>query len=539
MASPIQTESSDLADYAAVVRRRWRIVLALILVGAGVAGAYVEFGPRTYTASVMIQVDPLPNNANAVGGRTSGNVNMDNEAQLVQSLAVATRAAKLLHTPAPQDLLTRISVVVPPNTTFLQIQCSARHAPDAAVCAQAFGRAYLRYRHGVLVSGVSNQVAVLTARITALRTQISKLKTQLAQLPARSPKRKPVADKLATFNSDLTGLLQASGTLVPYLASLNTAQGGVVGQIVTPATPPSSPASPRALLLLPSGLLAGLLAGLLLAFAADRRDHRIHSPRDVERFLNLPVLLEVPPTKGGPQVALFSPRTRAGQAFAELSQYVVASLGEGSHVLLVAGTGTGAGCSVVAANLAAALAWTHGEVALICTDREQTVTPELLDINDRRGLAQVLAGTATAEEITQSPASVTRLRVITPGLDTPGVPFQLEYENGRQMMAGLREEVAYVVIETQAADADTTASTLAKFADAAILVIETSRTDRSDAADCLVRLDRLRTTVLGAAVLPGGGRQDIQPPPDQPPADAGAPSGDDLEPGHQLETPRG
>ncbi len=550
MASPIQPDSFELSDYAAVLRRRWWIVLALALVGVVAAAAYTGLAPPTYTASAMVQVDPLPNNANSVGGRTSGNVNMDNEAQVVQSMAVASRAAKLLHTTSVQDLLTRISVAVPPNTTFLQIRCSARTAADAAACADAFGRAYLRYRHAGLVSGVSSQVAVLTARISILRTQITQLKTQLAKLPTKSAQRTVVRTKLATFNADLTGLLQASGTLVPYLASLNTQQAVAVGQIVTPATPPSSPASPRALLVLPSGLLAGLLAGLLVAFAVDWRDQRIHDRRDVERSLSLPVLLDVAAQKGKPQAALFSLQTRTGQAFAELSRYVAASLGEGSHVLLVAGTSPGTGCSVLAANLAAALAWTRGVVVLVCADPEGTVTPQLLGIDDRRGLAQVLGGTATVGQVAQRPAGVARLRVITPGLGTSTAPFQLEYEKSRELLAGLQGKAGYVIIEAPAVGANATAFALAEFADAAVMAIETWRTARPDAADCINRLGLLRTPVLGAVLLPGNGKQAVQPPPGQsaPHAAASSAAGQepgqepdrepDREPDHQLETPR-
>ena len=184
--------------------------------------------------------------------------------------------------------------------------------------------------------------------------------------------------------------------------------------------PPGSPSSPRTLLVLPSGLLAGLLLGLLAAFALDFRDRRIHSARDVERFLDLPVLVNLAAGTSRMQPALALPRSRTGQSFTELGQYVAASLGEGSHVVFVAGTSAGPGCSVLAANLAATLARTRSRVLIVCADPHGTVTPQLTGVASDRGLAEVLSGSATVAEVAQQSPEEPELQVITPGLDGSG-----------------------------------------------------------------------------------------------------------------------
>jgi hypothetical protein len=70
-----------------------------------------------------------------------------------------------------------------------------------------------------------------------------------------------------------------------------------------------------------------------------------------------------------------------------------------------------------------------------------------------------------------------------------------------------------VVIEANAMGSGADAFILAEFADAAIVAIEVARTRRRDAADCLRRLGRLHTTVLGAAVVPASGRRRRERPP--------------------------
>jgi capsular polysaccharide biosynthesis protein len=503
MAPISRPDSFELADYLGVLRRRWWIAAVLVIVGVGVSLAYLKLAPKSYEASVLIQVNGLPNNANAVGGRTDGNVDMDNEAQIAQSVTVAALAARQF--PAgvsPPDLAKVISVSVPANSTFLQIKCDEPTPFRAAQCANAFGRAYLTNRRSTVVNGISSELSNDTQRIAVLDTRIARLKNQLGNLPPNSEAHIRAQLNLTAAQQLLNSTTADSTKLVPFVANLSLPNNTTVGLIATPATAPTSPASPRALLLLPSGVLAGLLLGLLAAFFTDFRDRRIHAARDVERFLDLPVLVNMSSGKSRVEPTLALPRSRAGQAFTELGQYVAASLGEGSHVVFVAGTSVGPGCSVLAANLAATLARTRSEVVLVCADPHGTVTPQLLGVSDGRGLAEVLSGSATASDVARRPPDEARLRVITPGIDTSGVLVHLQYEASRRLLGELCRDARYVIVEVQSVGEDSDAFALAEFADAAIMAIETSLTTRSGAADCLLRLDRLRTSVLGAVVLP-------------------------------------
>jgi Mrp family chromosome partitioning ATPase len=171
-------------------------------------------------------------------------------------------------------------------------------------------------------------------------------------------------------------------------------------------------------------------------------------------------------------------------------------------VILVAGTSAGESGSVIAANLAATLARTRSEVILVCADLRDAVTPLLLGVGDGRGLAEVLAGTATVGEVARRPAEVPRLRVITPGVDTAALFNHLQYDATRRIVAELQRDARYLVIEAQATGDGADTFSLAEFADASLVVIEVSGTRQAEAADSIRRLDRMRTAVLGAAVLP-------------------------------------
>jgi Mrp family chromosome partitioning ATPase len=498
-------DSLELSDYLGVLRRRWWIVVVLAVVGAGLAGAYVKVAPKAYTAAALVQVNPLSNNATSAAGRTGGAVNMDNEAQIAQSNTVASAAGQALHSPlTAQALVKHISVTVPPNTTFLQISCDASTARGSAACADAFAAAYLANRLNTIVSSLSGQLAANQARVASISKVVATLKNQLQSLRPADPTRTTITLSVSADDALLQELENSDDTMVPQLDGLSLHGNTAVGKVVTPASTPTSPSSPRKLLLLPSGLLAGLLIGLLCAYLVDRRDHRVHTAGEIERFLETPVLVTVA-AKAVPANRLLSSRSKPGQAFTELAQYAAAALGDGDHVMLVAGTSAGPGCSTVAANLAATLARTRSEVVLVCADPSSTITPRLLGVGQVRGLAEVLAGTATVDEVAVRPTGASRLQVITPGIGTSG-PLELQFEASRRLLANLREGARYVIIEAQSVGADADSFQLAEFADGVIITVETDLTIRSDAADCLNRLDRLGATVLGAAVVSTGRR---------------------------------
>lgn len=516
-------DSFELADYLGVLRRRWWLIVGLLAVGLLAAAAYYETAPRTYTATASVYVTATGAGSNQVqNGRTNGTVNMDNEAQLVQSYTVAAIAVRNLRsTLSPSLLVKNVSVTVPPNSQVLQISCSASSAAGSATCARAFAVAYLQNRSVTATSALKAQLQTLQGKVQSLQQNAAKLSGQIRLLPPNSTQRASAAAELRSDNSQLNGLNNQVAALIAQEAN------SAGGYVITAATIPGSPTSPKAALLLPGGLLAGLLIGLIIAFTADRRDTRVHSAREVESYLDLPVLLSIPAKKSDPQLTLVSPRSRTGQLFTELAHDVAASLGEGNHVVAVVGSTAGRSGSVAATNLASTLARTHGDVLLVCADVFGSTAPQMLGLGDGRGLSELLAENATVSDVTRHPADNPRLRVITPGLDRAAVLYHLQYDLTSRVARLLRSEARYVIIEVPA-DLDAEGAetfALAEFADAALVVIELARSRRAEVTDCVRRIARLRTPVLGAMVLSPLSRQPIAAVP------AAAAAGPDPSPG--------
>jgi capsular polysaccharide biosynthesis protein/Mrp family chromosome partitioning ATPase len=497
MASPSRPVAPELGDYLSVLRRRWRIVLFFAGLGTLAAVTFVTVAPKDYLATASVFVNANAATANqAIGGRTGGiAVNMDNEAQIVKSDSVSQPAAKALHSrKLPAQLTQQVTVNVPANTTVLQISCSSGSASWAATCAQAFAKAYLATREGQARNKVLFEIRQLQAREGPLLEKAIQLRAQ-ARAAGRRVSRQRISDEIKSNNAQLAALRLDISTL-----------GGSVnynpGYVLTPAIPPTAPSSPKTLLDLAGGLFAGLLLGLLLAFLADRRDDRVHQPRDLERFLDLPVMLAMPERGFKGASPLMLPSSKAGQAFTELSEAVAAGLGDGNHVLVVAASSRGQGCTVVAANLAVALARTRADVLLACAYYDDAITPGLMGITHGRGMAELLSGSATVSEVARRAGGAGRLKIIPPAANTGALVNDLEYDERQRLVGQMRAAARYVIIAVQGEGDDADAFSLAEFADAAVVVTTIGRTLKTDTAHCVRRLDRMRTPVLGAAVLP-------------------------------------
>jgi uncharacterized protein involved in exopolysaccharide biosynthesis/Mrp family chromosome partitioning ATPase len=509
MSSVSRPDSLEAADYTGILRRRWPIVLGVTLICLLGAVGYIFVAPKAYSSSATVYVSPTgADNTNSTSGsKNSGSVNLFTESQIVTSGVVATMAGKSLHSSlTPYALAKEVKVSVPANAQDMVITCTASTNTGAAACANAFAAAYLKNRSDSAKAAIDQQIAPLKSQISSLQKTVAGLATKISTLPSNSGQKATAQTQLASARGQLNSLNSKVAVLYGDASQTNG------GTVITPAHPPGSPSSPKKSLVLLAGLFVGLVVGLIAAFVWDRRDRRIHTAGDVERFFSLPVLLTLPPGSVGRQVSLASPRSRTGWAFTELAHAVAASLGEGSHVVLVAGATPGPAASVVAANLAAALARTHSEAVLVCAALRESVAPELFGLAHSRGLAEVLAGQAAVGEVAQGPAGAPGLWVIPPGADTSLAEYGLQHDTARALTVQLRRDARFVIIEMQTREGGADTLALAEFADAALLTVEAQRTSRDDADTAIRRLRQMRTQLLGAAVLPPVRKVTVRPP---------------------------
>ena len=491
--------SADLSHYLGLLRRHWWILLVATGAGLGAGIAVTHELPKVYESSTSVLVQTVGQDTNATGGRTNNSINLDTEAQLVGSGAVAVKAAALLRTPVTPVVLARdVSVQVPANTTVLVIRFAAATPASAQAGSHAFAEAYLSNREETARSGLDSQVKSLTGKLKQLSSGLTTTNRRLADARPGSPERV----NLESLRNNAQDQVNALSRKLNELTTTTVAGG----RIISDARLPQTPASPNAPLNAATGAMAGLLAGLLLAFVRHRFDRRLRTVADVRARAGVGVLAALDARTTPRFDDVLQPYGPGGRVFNRLRNEVLAALEPGDQVLVVAGASRGPGSTLVAANLAVALARTGSQVVLIGAHLPDSVLAaaplaRMLGVAPVPGLSDLLSGRVGLARALQRTPRIPSLRVITTG-GTATAGGLMQSQRLRETLAALRRPGCYIVIEAPSTSTSADAQSLASLADAAILAVELRRTRRPAVLDAIEQLERVDTRLLGAVVLP-------------------------------------
>lgn len=484
-----------VADYGAMLRRRWWVLLLGALVGLLLAVEALLLSTRTYVSTAAVLVQPTGvDNTSTAGGRTNSDINLDTEAQLLTAVDVATRAKALLKVPdEPRDLAANVTAAVPANTSILEISYSASTPEDAQRSAQAFAQAYLDVRDATATAKLKGQAKVLQDQIAARQRDLQTVAGKIAALPESSPDR---AIALANQQVLVQGISSLNEQLSPLLGA-----DVVPGRVITSAKLPAAPTDPNPKIYLPSGLLAGLLLGLAFAAVLQRVDKRVHGESDLRRTSGLPVLSTVPISRLSSIAAGMSAQSSpAGQAFRRLRNLLVSKYPGSGQIILVAGVAKGVSGSLVAANLASTLARAGSDTVLVCADLRSRSSLPLVGLEDDKGLAEVLIGTTQLAKVRRPVSGLPRLQVIGPGM--VDAEEWMQSEALVDMLQQLQQErSAFVIVEAPPTSTSADAQALAALADVVILAVEGRHTLRRDVVDAVAEFDRVGADVLGAVLV--------------------------------------
>ncbi|WP_198679381.1 Wzz/FepE/Etk N-terminal domain-containing protein [Thermomonospora amylolytica] len=490
-------DTTEITDYAAMLRRRWRLIAACTF-GTFLAALLVFLlMPKSYTAQASVQVTLTGAEDANSNARTNDGINLDTEAQLVRSAEVAERARALLKSSQSANALSKnVVVTVPPNSTILDIAYTGDSPQAARAGADAFAQAYLDNRRGSAEARLRESMQTINERITRVTAEIQELNARIRTLQRGSAERSTAATRQQLLNDELEKL---NG----QLSQANvTASNLTPGTVITKANAPRNPSSPKAQLYLPGGLMAGLLIGLLGAVVRDRTDKHVRHPADIERVTGLPVLLATPFGRKAAPVGLYDARSRIGQRVNQLCHLISATLGHGHHIILVTGASDGAGTGIAAANLAAGFARTESRVLLLSANLSSTASCRLLGVRPGPGLAEVLLGRKGPGAVVQESTVVPNLQVIQPGKDVEAAAELLQRSAMEQLLNRLRKTARYIIVETASPVESADAQAVADVADAAVIAVEIPRARYEDITDSVRQLDRMGTAVLGAIALP-------------------------------------
>jgi succinoglycan biosynthesis transport protein ExoP len=479
-----QSEESEFARIARVVRRRVWVILACFAIATGVAVALSALADEEYTASAALLFRD-PGLDEKLFGAIAGDSDQDPERTTETNLelttldTVADRTERRLAN-YDGDVTESVEVSQRGDSDVALVEATAGDPQTAARLANTFAQEYIVFRR--------------EADRATVREAQQLVEQQLAQV-----------DPETTVSGRLQKL-EARAEDLRVLTSLQTGNA----EIVQLAEPPTSPSAPKPVRNTIFGAVVGLVLGFGLALVLEQLDRRLKRPEDLSETLGIPLLGVVPKRKS------LSRERKAGLALtpaeAEAFRMLRANLryfnvSRDIRSVLITSAAPGDGKSTVSLNLAAAAANSGDRVLLIEADLRNPTLSQTLGLEGfQGGLTSVLTGprysladaavTASAQGWAASSRGAT-FDAIPAGAIPPNPTEMLESPRMRELLTSAQNEYDLVVIDTAPVSIVSDAVPLLTQV-SGVVVVSALGSKTGDAVRRLgERLQHLRAPVLG------------------------------------------
>lgn len=259
-------------------------------------------------------------------------------------------------------------------------------------------------------------------------------------------------------------------------------------------------------------LLFGLF-GLLLPMGAiaarDALNDRVVGRSDVEEATHTPILGEVVESKNpGAMVMVTRNRSVISEQIRSLRtnlQFLRSGTGNGQVVLFTSSI-SGEGKSFLSMNLGASLAIVDRRTVILEMDLRKPKLHAALEMANTVGITNYLIGEATLAEIIQEVPDCPNYYLISSGPIPPNPSELLSSPRLEQLINELREQFAYVIIDSPPVGLVTDAQLIAPFADTTLYMVRHQHTPKTylKMIDTLFRENRFqRLNVILNAVGQG------------------------------------
>jgi capsular exopolysaccharide synthesis family protein len=380
-----------------------------------------------------------------------------------------------------------------------------------------------------VVEGIESSYLAAVAREKGLRATMKEQKTAALRFKNASVDYAILAREVDTNRQLYDNVLQRMKE-TGVAAELRSSNVLVVDK-ATPQRRPSSPKIAQNLLL---AALLGLMGGVGVIFLREQLDDTLKSLEEAERYLRLPTLCLVPDLlkldwgRHAPRTFPYMPaqmpiafgateETPATvssypllvmEAYRTLRTAIFLSRAEKPpRTLLFTSAIHGEGKTVTTVNTAIVLAQMGARVLLIDADLRRSRCHELLGVQRRQGITDILTGRGEPHKLIQS-TSIPELFFLSRGSTPPNPTDLVGSKKMQDTLMTLLEQYDYILLDSPPVTAVSDAVLLATMVEGVILVINVRTTPKHLLREARARLNYARAnmlgTVLNRAELPAG-----------------------------------
>jgi receptor protein-tyrosine kinase len=432
----------ELRDYWHVVQRRWRVIVATLLVCLGAAAVFTMTATPQYSSSARLFVSTSERDtSSAYQGGLFATQRVTSYADLVQSRELAESVADRLDASDEEAGVLRgqVEATVSPETVLLSITATDPSPERAQQIAQAY--AY------------------------ELQTLIEQLET-----PPGGNKKSPIK-----------------------------------ATIVDSATVNATPVSPQPLRNYGLAAVLGLLLGLGIAVLRELLDNTVKTPDHAVAATDASVLGTIQFDPDAPKTPLVTsldshaPRVEAFRVLRTNMQFVDIDSGGAGRVYVVSSSLPSEGKTTTAVNLALTLAQAGQRVALVEADLRRPRVSVALGMDNAVGLTTVLVGRLSLAEALQE-HDETGLAVLGSGSTPPNPAELLQSHAMSEVLYDLRQKFEIVIIDAPPLLPVTDAALLGSQSDGVLLVVRHGKTTLDQLGAAAERLAAVGARTVGVVI---------------------------------------
>jgi succinoglycan biosynthesis transport protein ExoP len=274
-------------------------------------------------------------------------------------------------------------------------------------------------------------------------------------------------------------------------------------RVVDPAEVPGGPISPNVRADMTFAFVAGLVLAIGLAFGFEYLDNRIKTPQELKAQLGIPFLGMVPAVsmdkEPNPLLDNGVPQNFA-EAFKSVRTNVLfSSADEGMRTLVVTSAGPGEGKSLVASNLAMALAQAGQRVLIIDADMRRPRVHEIFGGEQEPGLSNVLAGNAKTNEAVRK-SKTSGLWLMPAGHIPPNPAELLGSRRYTDFIASLSVHFDWVILDTPPVMVVADSSIVANQSTGVVFVVRADHTSKHAVRAAVEQLEAANANLVGSVL---------------------------------------
>jgi capsular exopolysaccharide synthesis family protein len=495
-------------EYARIIRRRWRVLVACLLVAGAAAWVTTPAEPAddavTYEATHQLIRD---SSATAPPALASLSI-------FVKTGEVPRRVADRIDFDGePAVLASQVSLEPDETVGTLGITVTGPSPSEAAERANSFAEETLAYLGEEAQQLQQDQLGRLNEQLSTLQVEIDSLDERIADAESAGGSSGVLQaerdSKLRQYGAALDQQQQVLNAAAPSAGyvTLQAALPDLASAVEGGFSPPSSRPARTAI-----ALVVGLLLGLAAVLVTERLDTRLNTADAVQAAFGLPVVAEVPRVSIPDDVVIAKadPASAAAEAYRTLRAslvlvptVIIGGRGAGTRgepeVILVTSPAPGDGKTTTVANLATAFAEAGRSVLVMGCDFRRPEVHRLFGVDPRPGISEVLMDARRELASVVRPTMTDGVQVAPSGSALRS--FGDVANAGRALVGQARELADVVIIDTAPILATNDATELIPAVDAVVVVARAGKTSADSARRTKTLLERLAAPTAGVVLI--------------------------------------